>query len=199
MTEDPKVLANRLLQRAWNRDGLPEIGIGLSYLVTAGLVYAWQVLPRRSPGQIAAILTFAFGLPIVSFGMQPLVKRIRSRWLLERVGYVEPLPPKNLKRNNLRALAAMAVLVPLAFLAFNYSERLLLPITGMLGALICGLVGWSARMVRLMAGGAIMLATAILLAFSSVPVMIGMAILYGSWGLYYLLTGGSRVPAIHAR
>ncbi|SPF56840.1 membrane hypothetical protein [Candidatus Sulfopaludibacter sp. SbA4] len=190
MTKDPKVLANRLLQRAWNRDGLPEIGSGLFSLVAAGLIYAMQILPRRSPGQIAAILIFAFVLPLYGFCAQPLVKRIRSRWLLERAGYVQHLPNRNLKRNNLRLLAVMAVVMPLVFLAFNYSERLLLPMTGALGALICGLVGWSARMVRLMAGGAIMLATAILLALSSVPVMIGMAILFGSQGLYYLLTGG---------
>jgi hypothetical protein len=30
--EDPDWLAGRLMQRAWNRDGLPEIAIGLFFL-----------------------------------------------------------------------------------------------------------------------------------------------------------------------
>ena len=190
MTDDPKVLANRLLQRAWNRDGLPEIGIGLFSLMAAGLIYAQEVLPRRTPGWVAAILAFSFGLPVVSFSMWSLVKRVRSRWLVERAGYVEYLPPENRKRNNVRALAVMEVVLPLTFLAFNHSERLLLPITGALGALLAGAIGWSARMVRLMAGGALMLVAALLLALSTVPVQIAMAILFGSQGLYYLLTGG---------
>ena len=163
---------------------------GLCWLVTAGLIYAQQVLPRRSPGWVAAILAFAFGLPIVCLAAGALVKRVRGRWLVERAGYVEYLPPKNRKRSQLRALGVMAVVLPLTFLAFNYSERLLLPITGLGGAVLVGAIGWSARMVRLMAGGAFMLAAALLLAFSTVPVQIGMAILFGSQGLYYLLTGG---------
>jgi hypothetical protein len=188
MKDDPKVLANRLLQRAWNRDGLPEIGSGLTFLVTGGLIYAQEVLPRRSPGQITAILAFAFGLPVVCLGLQPMVKRVRSQWLIQRSGYVEHVPFR--KRNYLWALAVMAIVAPLVFLAVNHEERLLLPITGALGALLGGLIGWRGRMVRLMAGGALLLVSAVLLALSSIPVQIGMAVLFGLQGLYYLITGG---------
>lgn len=191
MKGDPRVIADRLLQRGWNRDGLPEIGVGLTFLVTGALIYAQEVLPRRSPGQVAAVLAFAFGLPVVCFGLPPLVKRVRGRWLVERSGYVEHVP-SSIRRNYVFALAlsVMAVVLPLAFLVVSRRERLLLPITGALGGLLCGWIGWRGRMYRVIAGGALLLMTAIWLALGDLPVPIAMAILFGSQGLYYLAAGG---------
>ena len=108
--------------------------------MAAGLIYAQQVLPRHSPGWVAAILGYALGFPILCLAGWSLVKRARRRWLVERAGYVEYLPFKIVTRQNLWALAAMLVLMPLAFLAFNYSERLQLLFPGALGRRS---VGWS--------------------------------------------------------
>ena len=53
---DPHAIAARLMQRAHNRDGLPEIAVGLIFLLSAGLIYAWAVLPPASVGFKAAVL-----------------------------------------------------------------------------------------------------------------------------------------------
>jgi len=47
---DPTVMARRLIQKAHNRDGLPEIAVGVSFLLVAGLIYAQVVLPPESSG-----------------------------------------------------------------------------------------------------------------------------------------------------
>ncbi len=53
---DAHAIAARLMQRAHNRDGLPEIAVGLIFLLSAGLIYAWAVLPPASVGFKAAVL-----------------------------------------------------------------------------------------------------------------------------------------------
>jgi hypothetical protein len=185
---DPKVLANRLLTRAWNRDGLPEIGVGLLWLFCAGLIYAMEILPARSPGQVAAVLAFALGFPVISLGLKPLLKRARNRWLVEREGYVEGL--RVCPKKYLWPLAAMVVILPSIMFITHHSERSLLPITGLLGALIAGAVGWTGHLPRFVAGGLIMLATSIGLALSGIPVNLGMAVLFASQGLLCLIVGG---------
>jgi hypothetical protein len=186
--DDPKVIANRLLTRAWNRDGLPEIGAGLLFLYCSGMIYAMEVLPRRSAGQVAAVLAFALGFPVMGLGLKPLLKRARNRWLVEREGFVEGLRAS--RKQYLWPLAAMVVVLPSIMFITQHSERSLLPITGLLGALIAGANGWRGRLPRFVAGGVIMLATSVGLALSSVPVNIGMAVLFGSQGLLWLIAGG---------
>ena len=188
--DDPTLIGKQLLQRAWNRDGLPEIGAGLTFLVCSGLIYAQQVLPHRSAASIAATLVFALGLPFAGWLGKSAVKRARNRWLVERSGYVRYLPHPRKPVRILTALAVMSAMVGLTAVAIGYSEKLLLPICGLLGALISGVVGWSTRLVRVLAGGVFMLLAGIGLGLSSIPVMLGMAVLFGFEGLFFLVTGG---------
>ena len=58
-TADPDAIARRLIQRAHNRDGLPEIAIGLSFLLVSGLIFVQVLLPRGSNGFKLAALALA--------------------------------------------------------------------------------------------------------------------------------------------
>ena len=49
-SSDPNAMAKRLMQRAHNRDGLPEVAVGLIWLLLSGLIYATIVLPKGSIG-----------------------------------------------------------------------------------------------------------------------------------------------------
>jgi hypothetical protein len=188
-TDDPSDAAARLLQRAWNRDGLPEIATGIFFLACAGLVRLQQVLPKGSPGFVAATLLFSFGLPAATLGGRSLVKRFRHRWLIARSGYVEPLPHPVKPRWTLALLLSAAAVLVSAALAMQLSEMALLPITGVLGAAICGAIAWQARMWRTAAAGALMLASSVALAFSGLPLLAAMSALFAIQGLFWLLSG----------
>src|ERR1039457_3606961 len=85
--EDPKIAAERLMQRAYNRDGLPELTIGLAWLAMASLVYGAEAIPKGSPAFVADILGFALGCPLLTIGAPRFVKWVRGRYLTGRLGY----------------------------------------------------------------------------------------------------------------
>ena len=179
--------ARRLMQRAHTRDGLPEIAMGLSFLAASGLIYAQVVLPRQSVGFKAAVLAFSLGLPLTIF--TPTVLRwARRRYLMARVGYVEPYPVgrKAIVRGVLGALVFAGVLfgvVP----RMAQPDRWLLAGTGLLGG---ALLAWCGRLPRFVIGGVLMAAVGLLVAFSGVDLQAGFAILFGSLGVLGLVSGG---------
>ena len=65
---DPNAVARRLMQKAHTRDGLPEIAVGLIFLLASGLLYAQAVLPRESSGFKSAVLAFSLLLPFLILG-----------------------------------------------------------------------------------------------------------------------------------
>jgi hypothetical protein len=89
---DPNAFAKRLIQRAHNRDGLPEIAVGLTFLIVGFLSYAQVVLPRESIGFKAAVLGLALLIPVLCIGAPGGLKWVRQRYLIERLGYVESKP-----------------------------------------------------------------------------------------------------------
>jgi hypothetical protein len=134
--EDPKVAAERLMQRAYNRDGLPELAVGLSLLVLASLIYGTAVLPKRSPFFVADVLGFALGCPLLGLLKPRLVKWVRGRYLTDRVGYVLPKrrAPKVLWYGILSSVAVAFAL----FLGNHFikGDRWLLLSAGFAGAAI---------------------------------------------------------------
>src|SRR5208337_5298049 len=87
---DPDAMATRLTQRAHNRDGLPEIAVGVTFLLVSGLSYAQVALPRGSIGFKVAVIAFSFLVPLLTLGSPRILKWVRRRYLIARVGYVEP-------------------------------------------------------------------------------------------------------------
>jgi hypothetical protein len=185
---DPNAIAARLMQRAHNRDGLPEIAVGLSFLISSGLIYAQAVLPRGSIGFNAAVLAFPLMLALLIFGSPWLLKRVRRRYLIVREGYVDPKP---MGRKQI-ALGVMLALVLIAALLVVVTrlpqpDRWLLAGTGLAGGALWAGCG---RLPRFVIGGVLMAAAGVLVAFSGVSLGAGFTILFGSLGLLTLVSGG---------
>ena len=89
---DPGAIAERLMQRAHSRDGLPEIAVGLTFLFASGLIYAQTVLPRESMAFKVAVIGFAILLPVLCMGAPSALKWVRGRYLVARIGYVQNKP-----------------------------------------------------------------------------------------------------------
>lgn len=185
---DPKAMAERLMQRAHLRDGLPEIAVGLSFLVVSGLIYAQAAAPRESIGFKAAVITSAFGVPLLIFGSMWVLKWVRRRYLIERVGYVEHNP---IGRKQIALGVMLAAVMTLALFGvvtrLSQPDRWLLAGTGLLGG---ALVAGCGRLPRLVIEGVLMATTGVFVAVSGVPLEIGFIILFGFQGLLTLVSGG---------
>src|SRR5580700_4359539 len=96
--EIPDAIANRLMNKAEYRDGLQEIAIGVLILAFVGLTLSpvgFKLLIYKS---------FSWGgllLIPIGFGSQWVIKKVRKRYLIEKVGYVK-LKPVNQKRLGIR-------------------------------------------------------------------------------------------------
>jgi len=184
---DPNAIARRLMQRAHNRDGLPEIAVGLYFLLASALIYAQVVLPRQSIGFIAAVLTFSLLFPVVCIGSPWTLKWVRRRYLIERVGYVEYEP---IGRRQIGFGIMLAVLVVLALFGvvprLSQPDRWLLAGTGLFGG---ALMAWCGRLPRFVIGGVVMAATGVFVAFAGVSLQIGFTMLFGFQGLVTLVSG----------
>jgi hypothetical protein len=186
--EDPNAIANRLMQKAHNRDGLPEIAIGLSFLTVAATMWMQVVFHPGSMGYTAGFWSFALLVPAMILGSQWAIKRVRRRFLIEKVGYVQ-LKPVNRKRFGIVIGIALVVAVVAAFAAIKGSfppASFVLAGTGIGGGLLAALSG---RIPRFVIGGVVMAATGILVAFSRVSLGLGFTILYGLMGLLSLVSG----------
>ena len=184
---DPNAIARRLMQRAHNRDGLPEIAVGLYFLLASSLTYAQVVLPRQSIGFIAAVLTFSLLFPVVCIGSPWALKWVRRRYLIERVGYVEYKPIGRRQIGFGIVLAALAVLALFGVVPrLSQPDRWLLAGTGLFGG---ALMAWCGRLPRFVIGGVVMAATGVFVAFAGVSLQIGFTMLFGFQGLVTLVSG----------
>jgi len=185
---DPDVLARRLMQRAHNRDGLPEIAAGLALLLTGGLNWIQVVCPPGSLGYRVAPLALGIGVPLVILSSQWAIKRMRSRYLIARIGYVE-FKPANKKRLGVALAVAIAVAMALPVLILRHA----LPLDGWFLAgtgIACGILAAIAgRLPRFYVGGLLIAAAGFLAAFSGVQREVGFSLLFGFAGLLALLSG----------
>jgi len=189
MEENPDAIANRLMQKAHNRDGLPEIAIGLVFLAVAVTMWMQVVFPRGSMPFKAASLLLALLVPALIYGSQWGIKQVRRRFLIEKVGYVE-LKPVSRKRSGLAFGVALVIAVAVVFAAHIYGSfppsSWVLAGTGIGGGLLAALSG---RIPRFVAGGVVMAAIGIVLAFSRPSPEMGFLILFGLMGLLSLISG----------
>src|SRR5258708_30145850 len=91
--ESPDVTAQRLIQKAQTRDGLQEITVGVYLLMLASLVGLPMVFQRISPihspiqkASLLGLMLTCFTLPLWSRWM---IRQVRHRFLIEKVGYVK--------------------------------------------------------------------------------------------------------------
>ena len=186
--QNPDVIANRLLQKAHNRDGLPEIAIGVFFLLIAGMMWLTVIFPPRSPIYVASILGLMLTMMVMPLRLQRILKKVRRHFLIEKEGYVE-FKPANLKRSAIFAVLSLVIavgaIIAAYFGAFPPSSWILAA-TGIGGGAILALAG---RLPRFYTGGAIMAAAGIVVAFARVSLEAGFVILYGLMGLLSLISG----------
>jgi len=181
-------MAARLIQRAYNRDGLPEIAVGFTFLLASGLIYAQAMLQTGSFSFKAAVIAFPLTLALLIFGSPWALKRVRRRYLIARMGYVEPKP-----MGRKQIASGIALAVPMAVALFvvvprlSQPDRWLLAGTGLFGGALAAFCG---RLPRFVIGGVSMAAAGVLVALSGVSLMAGFAILFGFYGLIALVSGG---------
>jgi len=190
LEENPDRIAGRLLQKAHNRDGLPEIAIGLTFLLLAVLMWTQIAFRRGSLPFKAAIWAGALGIPALMLSSQWIIKKLRGHLLVEKEGYVK-LKPAN--RNQTGIVVAIALVIAVAAIIAAYLGRNSFPPTawvlagtGIGGGVLAALAG---RIPRFFIGGGIMAATGIALAFSRVSLGVGFMILYGLMGFLSLVSG----------
>lgn len=182
---DPDAAVRRLMQRAHNQDGLPEIVIGVTFLAVACVLWVPEVFPRW--GWIGPLGLLLVVSPMAG-GFPWLIKKLRRRYLIEKAGYVE-FKPANRRR--------LAIIVCIAFLvgglaAFALSKGAVPPASWFVAGIgIWGgaLAAYAGKIPRFVIGGVIMALVGIGVGFSRVSLGAGQAILYGVMGVLSLCSG----------
>jgi hypothetical protein len=131
--EDPKIAAERLMQRAYNRDGLPELAIGLILMLYASFMFGISTLMKGGwPASIAFMLGSGLGLPLLGWTIQQRLSGwVRSRYLTPRLGYVRHKPRERepVWHVILLSLACAFVMGP-GFLIFKRWDKWFLLLAG---------------------------------------------------------------------
>lgn len=186
-SESPDVIASRLMQKVHNRDGLPEIAIGLSFLALASLIYVQTLLERGSNRDKLISLALCGLIPLLGFGAPWAVNRVRRRFLIERIGYVRPKPVGvKLVAITIVIAVAAAVTVFVAVISHAQFDGLVLAGSGIFGG---GLAALSGRSLRFFVGGILVAAAGVLIGLSGTSLEIGFALLWGFAGLLSLFSG----------
>ena len=185
---DPDAAVRRLMRRANNRDGLPEISIGAVLLTTAVLIWLQVAYPRGSFAYRASWWgMMVLIIPMIG-GSQWAIKWVRRRFLIEKVGFVElkPVPRKLLIAVTCIAFVVAAAMVCGVYLRALPASGLMIVGTGITWGLLAAYAG---RLPRYVVGGVLMAAVSICLGFTQVSFEMGSLILYGSMGMLSLVSG----------
>jgi hypothetical protein len=183
--EDPSIEAQRRAIRYWNIDGLAELYVGLYWLAVPLFLYAANHLAKASLWYKVLIgggmLTLMIGPIAGSLWLLPAVKR-RVTW--PRTGYVACRKPKS--KPYWLPLLFVPLLVAMPFVP----SRMILPLTGLLFAVISTLVGRSMELRRAYVFGYLICAFGIALGLAGVAVDTGMVLIFGTAGAMSMLSGG---------
>jgi hypothetical protein len=202
----PDAIAKRLMQKVEFRDGLQEIWIGITILMWAGLnglVVAFQHGFLAHKGVISYFMLVMMPLPVL---MGLMIKKVRQRFLIDKVGYVKLKPVKR-KQLGIRQGITMGLAFIVAALAMFVTLKMVIASRNGGGVPHWGLftpAGWVfvgtgifagaimiflVRLTRYFIGGVIMAALGILLALNGVSLNVGLTILYGFAGVFALISG----------
>jgi len=189
--EDPDRLAGRLIQRAWNRDGLPEIAVGLIALCVSGIFVVQLLFEKKWPPFRAIPVVLILIIPL-GYLAPWAVRKIRARYLIERVGYVEMRPSSRKKRMRGALIAgivgaiALAAVAAAAWAHISSTSQWVLIGAGVLGGVLFPICGKAWRFAFL---GAVFAVTGILLGLYDVGYTTGWVVLYGVTGALSLVSG----------
>jgi hypothetical protein len=180
---DPTKIAGRLMQKAHNRDGLPEICAGLFLLWVAVLIYMQRNLPSRSMAFKLADVAFLLLTPVLCIGLPWAIKSLRRRFLLSRAGYVKSKP---ISRRPVYMGIAIAILALFfcAYVAPHEHWEL-----GASAILWGAITAWVGRSLRFVVTAVVAVMAGLWMTLTNVPLDLGFAILWGGLGLISLISG----------
>jgi len=183
---DPKALAHRMMQRAHNRDGVPEIAIGVAFIVQALLVFLQSLQPAGSIVYKGLALALAVFVPAVGLTVGAVIQRFRRHYLLDRFGYLET------RRVGLRSMlfgivfaAMLAVLIGLIF-RFSVSDQWVLAGAGILGGALAAFCG---KLPRFIVHGGLIATIGLMAAYERLSLLLGFALMFGLSGIAILVSG----------
>ncbi len=185
---NPSVVARRLMQQAHNRDGLPEIFVGIGLLIGSGMSWS-DLLPHRSLERQITLCASILGVMACCLFAGPLLKWLRNRYLFERVGYVQLRTDG--RKTGVAVLVAIAVAaaVALAALATHSAEPMkwLIAVCGLMIGMFQVIV---VRTTRFIVNGSIAVIAGFSLAWSSLSFAMSLAIFFDLVGALEFITGG---------
>ena len=185
---DPDALASRLIQRAHNLDGLPEIYAGLTIIAFSGISWANGFLPPVSPARKILFFSFLFVCLAMCALANRIIKDVRRRYLLDRVGYVKPRPnkPRAALAFALAFFVAVGAVVAIRFLRGAEPGRWLLVFLGVVYGGGQPLLG---KLPRFYITGALGVAAGILLSLSDLSLEISTALFMDFVGVLAIISG----------
>ncbi len=151
-------------RRYWNEDGIPELVMGLVWLLWGGLLLLEPAMPAGLRRPYALLMPLV--LVLSGFAANGVVRRLKARWSDPLGGYVRHSPPSRATGLG-AALVAIAAAVIVAYLATGSRaatmESRLAPIVGVLAALafLVGAVRQGAPYLYALAAVALLLGLAI--------------------------------------
>jgi len=185
MNLDPNEMANRLMQRAHNRDGLPEMAIGSAFLIVAFVIFLQS---RQAAGSLAyksLALGWSVLVPALGAGLPAAIKWLRRRHLIHRFGYLETTAVR--KRSLLVGLLLAAGIAALIGVArFSIPDQWVLAGAGLFAGTLCAFCG---KLIRFAVYGVLIAAAGLFIAQIRLSLLSGFPLLFGFCGGLLLLSG----------
>lgn len=174
--------------RYFYEDGLVEMAVGLLFMATGAVVFAWQYIGESPLVTVLLIL----GIPVLALGGAFLLRRgvreAKERVTYRRTGYVayregEPSASRWL------LLAAVLLLVVAGVIWPKLLENMSTAVGGLL-AVVLLFLGYRVGLWRFYIGAAIAAVTGIGLALASVEEIRAVGLTFLASGLFFVLSGG---------
>jgi len=184
---DPLRDAQRLIHQNHLNDGLPEILIGVLSISYGGVSWI-ESIPHKSLSLRVLGLLLILVLAALGLGSMRLIQWTRTRFFLERSGFVEYKQVSARLRLVLLSAASAALAVAIAWMLVHRVEpgRWLVAGIGLtFGAAQVALV----RTLRSTLFGILSIVAGGVLALTPLPIEIGLAIFFCSVGLVMMISG----------
>ena len=184
---DPAVVARRQIQQSHNRDGLPEVFAGLGLLIGSGMCWS-DTLPPGSRARV--LLGIASILLVMAFCLVSghLMKQVRQRFLLDRVGYVRMKAHRPRLALSLVIALFVGIVMVLGIRQMHSAEpvKWLIVLVGAFAGLFQVAVG---RLLRFWLTGAFSLIAALAIASSRLSFSVGMGTYFDLVGILEIIVG----------
>jgi hypothetical protein len=184
---DPAAVARRQIQQSHNRDGLPEVFAGVGLLIGSGMCWT----DTLSPGSKARVLLgIASILLVMAFCLASgrLMKQVRQRFLLEKVGFVRMKANRPLLAFSLVIALVVGIVMVLGIRQMHSAEpaKWLIVLVGALVGLFQVAVG---RLLRFWLTGAFSVIAAFAIASSKLSFSVGLGTYFDLVGILEIIVG----------